>query len=278
MRLFVFTDSIEWDEYNSGWIAGSANIPIRVDHRYYFNKRRAGYPSSYEIRFGVPDTSWWFDPRFPVNFSVWDVYENKKAIFSFEEPDPNTRDSTISVGTALGFEEYIRVLIKDGPIPREVWRIVFLNPAAGAQPILPQDGDILKIQIKTPFRSGDVYRYSTQAAKIDQKMTKDELNKIAVVPNPYVVAARWESPRLLASGRGERRIFFIHLPSTCTIRIYTISGDHVQTLEHKSSILEGAESWDLKSKDGLDIAPGIYIFHVDAPGIGEKIGKFALIK
>ena len=36
--------------------------------------------------------------------------------------------------------------------------------------------------------------------------------------------------------------------------------------------------WDLVSKDGMDIAFGVYIFHVDAPGIGEKIGKFAIIK
>jgi hypothetical protein len=38
------------------------------------------------------------------------------------------------------------------------------------------------------------------------------------------------------------------------------------------------KKWDLVSKDGMDIAYGIYVFHVDAPGIGEKIGKFAVIK
>jgi hypothetical protein len=32
------------------------------------------------------------------------------------------------------------------------------------------------------------------------------------------------------------------------------------------------------SKDNLDISYGIYIYHVDAPGIGEKIGKFVVIK
>jgi hypothetical protein len=28
----------------------------------------------------------------------------------------------------------------------------------------------------------------------------------------------------------------------------------------------------------MDIAYGVYIFHVDAPGIGEKIDRFAIIK
>ena len=38
------------------------------------------------------------------------------------------------------------------------------------------------------------------------------------------------------------------------------------------------ESWDLLSKDELEIGYGIYVYHVDAPGIGDKIGKFAVIK
>jgi hypothetical protein len=28
----------------------------------------------------------------------------------------------------------------------------------------------------------------------------------------------------------------------------------------------------------MDIAYGIYVYHVEAPGIGEKIGRFAVIK
>ena len=136
----------------------------------------------------------------------------------------------------------------------------------------------MKVQIKTPFRSGDEYHFTTKAAKVDRNIAVTELDDIVVVPNPYIAAARWEPPRLYATGRGERRIFFINLPQKCTIRIYTISGDHVQTLEHSSSILNGAESWDLRSKDGLDIAAGVYIFHVDALDLGEKMGRFAIIK
>ena len=38
------------------------------------------------------------------------------------------------------------------------------------------------------------------------------------------------------------------------------------------------ESWNLLTKDNLSLAYGVYIYHVDAPGIGEHIGKFAVIK
>jgi hypothetical protein len=36
--------------------------------------------------------------------------------------------------------------------------------------------------------------------------------------------------------------------------------------------------WDLRTKDNLDVAAGLYVFHVDAPGIGTYLGKFAVIK
>ena len=32
------------------------------------------------------------------------------------------------------------------------------------------------------------------------------------------------------------------------------------------------------SRDNLDIAYGVYLYHIDAPGIGEHTGKFAVIK
>jgi hypothetical protein len=59
-----------------------------------------------------------------------------------------------------------------------------------------------------------------------------------------------------------------------------VAGSLVKTLYKDSSNLNngGAISWDLVSDDGMDVAYGLYIFHVDAPGIGEYIGKFAVIK
>jgi hypothetical protein len=99
-----------------------------------------------------------------------------------------------------------------------------------------------------------------------------------VVPDPYIIAASWEKPLYFTSGRGERRVEFIHLPPKCTIRIFTLDGKLVCTLEHDNPIEDGHHSWDLTSKDGLDVAPGIYLFHVDADDLGEKMGRFALIK
>jgi len=98
-----------------------------------------------------------------------------------------------------------------------------------------------------------------------------------VVPNPYVGVASFEPQRFADTGRGERRIEFRGLLQHCTIRIYTVRGELVQTLEHDGSN-DGFVAWNLRSKDNLDIAPGLYIFHVDAGALGSHIGKFAIIK
>ena len=79
-------------------------------------------------------------------------------------------------------------------------------------------------------------------------------------------------------GNGERQLHFIHLPAQCTIKIFNVRGQLIQTLEHDSPLNDGTEIWDMLSRDNLEIAYGIYIYHVEAEGIGEKIGKFVVIK
>jgi hypothetical protein len=93
-----------------------------------------------------------------------------------------------------------------------------------------------------------------------------------------LVAATWEAPSTYTSGKAPQSIHFNHLPSVCTLRIYTVNGELVTTIEHNSAIINGSESWDLLTRDRLPASYGVYIWHVTAPGIGEKIGKFAIIK
>ncbi|MBN2601664.1 MAG: hypothetical protein JXR87_06700 [Candidatus Marinimicrobia bacterium] len=128
------------------------------------------------------------------------------------------------------------------------------------------------------YKMGDVFRFTLNGADSSNTLAKNELDDICVVPNPYVVTASWEPRNMYKFGRGERRLHFYHLPKDCTIRIYNLRGYLVDTIEHHSTADDGMEPWDILSKDDNEIAYGIYVFHVDAPGIGEKIGRFALIK
>jgi hypothetical protein len=145
-------------------------------------------------------------------------------------------------------------------------------------PTYPQPGDKYQIRVTKPFITGDYFNFSTKPATADASLAKSQLAKIDVVPNPYLGAAAWEKRNLNSTGRGQRKIDFINLPAKCTIRIYTLAGALVTTLNKDSEISDGALSWNLVSTDGMEIAYGVYIYHVDAEGIGSHIGKFAVIK
>ena len=106
------------------------------------------------------------------------------------------------------------------------------------------------------------------------------MDKIRVVPNPYVVSNSWEPLNPYANGRGPRELHFTHLPAECTIRIFNVRGQLVSKIEHNNSdnSADGTHVWNMLSKDEMEISYGIYIYHVDAGEIGQKIGKFAIIK
>jgi hypothetical protein len=154
-----------------------------------------------------------------------------------------------------------------------------LFPPQETESILPTDGDILKISTKRPFIQEDTYTFSTRSAKLENIKIKSDLDKINVVPNPYVVTNELEQLDLQNPlDRGPRRVYFNHLPQNCTISIYTIDGSLVNSLPHSSTIDDGIEYWDLTTKDNFPIAYGVYIYHIDAGEAGEKVGRFAVIK
>jgi hypothetical protein len=161
------------------------------------------------------------------------------------------------------------------------WRIHYLPPFNPSEtPVYPLAGDKFRFYTYKPFFKGDYFTFTTKSSAVDNSLANKSLSNITVVPNPYIAAASWEPRSLYPTGRGDRKIDFTKLPAKCTIKIYTIAGALVKTLYKDDLNLNngGAISWNLISEDGMDIAYGIYIFHVDAPGLGEYIGKFVLIK
>ena len=155
------------------------------------------------------------------------------------------------------------------------------DPGGG---VAPTAGDVFLLATQKPFSTGDTFEFTTRKASANQTAVKAGLDQIAVVPNPYIAAASWERRNFQQSGRGERKLFFIHLPQQATIRIFTIAGQLVDVIEHDSTVdddfagFEGAHPWDMRTSEGLDIAFGIYVYHVEVDGVGQKVGKFAVIK
>ena len=76
-----------------------------------------------------------------------------------------------------------------------------------------------------------------------------------------------------------RRIMFTHIPAQCTIKIFTISGVLVDEIMVNNQPENGIIHWDMLSRENLEIAAGMYIYHIKAQETGdEKLGKFAVIK
>ncbi|MDP4176242.1 MAG: hypothetical protein Q8933_19840 [Bacteroidota bacterium] len=271
IRLLAKNDSIQLLDQRTGWRSNVSNLIIVGKLLINPSAVKTNiFPVSYQIRVGEADSSWRFGYRTPTNFQIWDTYNNRRIKYELRRSGQYTYGE-LKAGDIVNIWEQINGAWT------QVWEFNFVAPPK-IDPVNPPSGAIADITVGTPFQTGDVFTFSTAASKIEKAKAETEMNMVAVVPNPYVGAARWESQRLTTSGRGERRVYFIHLPQEAEIKIYTISGDYVTTIYHNSNLLDGKEAWDLTSKEGLDIAPGIYIFHVKSPGLPDKIDKFAIIK
>jgi len=66
------------------------------------------------------------------------------------------------------------------------------------------------------------------------------------------------------------------LPSNCKIRIYTISGALVTTLEPDEGAPEAV--WNLKNSEGQPVASGVYIYVIDNTEGARKTGKLMIIR
>ena len=120
----------------------------------------------------------------------------------------------------------------------------------------------------------DYFTFATKSAINDEGIAENDLEKISVVPNPYITAASWERRNLNQTGRGERKINFINLPAECTIKIYTMSGDLVKTLYHNGG---STEEWFQINDYHQIMFSGIYIYYLESDK-GSKIGKFVIIQ
>jgi hypothetical protein len=78
-----------------------------------------------------------------------------------------------------------------------------------------------------------------------------------------------------------------NLPNKCTITIYSIDGTLIRKFSrdlganvtsYGTSIdvqnTDNSLDWDLKNTKNIPISSGMYLIHIDAPGIGEKTLKW----
>jgi hypothetical protein len=230
-------------------------------------------------------------PSRPSNVRVYNLSEGKREVeFAFFEQAPADSAFTARINAFGSVVSDFIILIEDfgGRGLRDTWRVRFVarGPTSpGGASRNPTVGDTLYFSTYKPFTSYDIYEFrmdsSANTRRYDKNQAKLDLDKIKVVPNPYVVSSGFEPPLTSSSNQQQRELHFTNMPIPSTLRIFTVSGVLVREIrieENDQRVHDGTYVWNMLTKDNLEISYGVYLFHVKAPGVGEKIGKFAVIK
>lgn len=144
------------------------------------------------------------------------------------------------------------------------------DPADPMQDRIIDPGDEIVFTWAVPATRNDVYYFSTSAlVRGDAALAKSGLERIRVVPNPYYNRSGYELSQF------SRVVRFINLPEEATVRIYSLSGQLVRTLR-KTDPTVSVLSWDLQTENRLPVASGVYVYHVEAKGVGSITGRLVV--
>ncbi len=127
------------------------------------------------------------------------------------------------------------------------------------------------VSLTPGHKSFPYYTFNTSelvASKLTDTSNRNKLlDRINVVPNPYYGYSGFESNRY------DTKVRIINLPPQATIRIYSMDGSLVRTITKNSPNVSYVD-WDIRNTAGLPIASGVYMMHVNAVGIGERVIKW----
>ena len=285
MRVYVTNDSLSIDYKNSGFLNSESNLNDTLFFPPTAGNPKVLFRADWELRwtgFDTTATGQWANPGDTAITNLGTV----RIICPFRIINTTTNEP----GKFLLF-------VTTGTPNLSRWKVtqpIILRPqnATGATtsyelrfslptdsttvPKYPKAGDVFTVRTLKPFQSGDTYSFSSSEVKFVSSEASKNLSNIYVVPNPYVAFSLSEEPGRSTTLRGDRDLQFRNLPPKCTIRIYTLLGELVQTIEKDD--LTSLAHWDLLSNEAQRVAYGIYIYHVDAPDVGEFIGRIAVIK
>ncbi len=295
------------DSLNTGWVRG--NSPLKIE---YHPGLVTYLPGNYEIVFGTEENTY----DFIIKTGVRDIENNlvrtsnvlDELTFDFAVIN---KDFTDESGNFLRLSMIGIDIDEDGAFDRSkdvilagyettsrnrnrwagtVFQFDFRDIADDSQ--LPQPGDTWQMKFFRPFSPADSIMFTIDLEEeVSAATIAEDMDMIKVVPNPYVATNLMEEAVTNPQLSQRRKLAFTHIPAQCTIRIFTVSGALVDVLEVSNAVesratnwdnnthRNGMAYWDLKTKEGLDIPAGYYIYHVESHATGEvKIGKFAVLK
>ncbi|MCB0641018.1 MAG: hypothetical protein KDC44_05235 [Phaeodactylibacter sp.] len=121
-----------------------------------------------------------------------------------------------------------------------------------------------------------------EARALDAAGIENQLDMINVVPNPYYAYSQYEGSPF------DNIVKITNLPAKCVVSIYTLDGKFIRRYDRDETPVEpsganrGVRSaqilpdieWDIKNSKGIPVAAGVYLIHVDAGELGERVIKW----
>jgi hypothetical protein len=238
--------------------ARSASYAIRFDgsNTTAYSWGIAGSTAQYTVPFSV----WNLTTGGPVAFEVRDLngdsqWQEGELIYITRVPYPSPAPAPGSPNPATQIREF-------------AYQILIANAPSDTAKRPPAEGTEIVVQSYNALRDGDAFEFQFSPGSFEASAV--DLSEIRVVPNPYIVTSRYETLQNV------RQIRFMFLPPRCTIRVYTVSGTLVKTLEHDDPV--GSLAWNLVSDWDQALAFGVYVYVVEDPQGNRHVGKFGLIK
>jgi hypothetical protein len=167
-----------------------------------------------------------------------------------------------------------------------IYTIPYLGQVASSSTIfgirftsgMPKPGDVYRVKFIKVMRDSIMFTVNVENTT-DASKIEDDMRQIKVVPNPYIVTNTMEPYIANQNFNQQRVLLFTHIPAQSTIKIFTSSGVFIREIDVDNAPDDGNYKWNMLTKEGLEIAAGIYVYHIKSKATGkEKLGKFAVIK
>ncbi|QNL20870.1 hypothetical protein HZR84_02565 [Hyphobacterium sp. CCMP332] len=149
---------------------------------------------------------------------------------------------------------------------------------------LPEDDrtDVrVKLRVEKDYESNEcgvppTYTFSTsgfQSVLESKEKGQSDLDIIRVVPNPYYAYSEYEQSQV------DKNVKITNLPGKCKISIFSMNGSLIRQFnrnipEDIPGLGLSSQNWELTNEEGIPVASGVYLIHIDAGELGEKVVKF----
>ena len=203
------------------------------------------------------------------------AYDGGNYLYENLEESPSTTNirrvfrACTWVGSTLSNKDFPMDSVEAGLIPNDNDARIRLRVAKAYDKYSPSQLDVDNVE-DAENNWNPLYTFSTKNVATDlnvESTLTSVLDMINVVPNPYYAYSKYETSRL------DNRVKITNLPMVCTVSIYTLNGTLIRQYNRTNDPSTSLD-WDLKNHKNVPIAGGVYIIHVDVPGIGQKVLKW----